>query len=301
MEKLANIDLRLLQLFDAIYQTKNLSRAAEMLDLTQPAVSLALGRLRKHFDDPLFVRVGGSMTPTPTADQLQDMVANAIALLEATLSYQPHFNPQHDHREFRIAMTDIGQIVVLPAILNTLRDVAPNIQLEVQTITHTLPEQLQHGEIDIALGFIPDMDGRFVQESLFEEGFACLVREGHPRITGTMTPDDYAREDHVIVTTSGTGHLIIERSLKRLGIDRKVGVRIPNFLGLGTVVGNSDMIATLPRRAAAELGKAYGVQVMPPPVSLPSYNVRQHWHERMQRDPAHSWLRRIISAIFRTA
>lgn len=299
MKKLGNIDLKLLQLFEEIYRTRNLSRAAKNLDLTQPAVSLALGRLRQHFDDPLFVRTGGVMSPTPTADQLRGMVANAIAMLEATLSYQPHFNPTTDHRLFHIAMTDIGQIVVLPELLNALKALAPNIRVDVVTITSAVPDQLQHGEIDLALGFMPDMEGRFVQENLFEERFACLVGEKHPRIGEVLSAQHYRDEEHVIVTMSGTGHLIIERNLERQGVFRKIAVHIPNFLGLGTIVGNTDLIATLPRRVAVELSHAYNVRIMEPPVSLPTYLVRQHWHERMQHDPAHSWLRRLITSLFR--
>lgn len=298
MKKLANIDLKLLQLFDEISKTRNLSRAAENLNLTQPAVSLALGRLRQHFGDPLFVRVGGKMVPTPVAEQLQELVANAIALLEATMAYQPRFDPVNDARLFRIAMTDVGQIVVLPHILNTFRDIAPHIQVDVITITNEIADQLQHGDVDLALGFVPDLDGRYVQQKLFVDGFACLVREDHPRIKDTLTVRSFQDEEHVIVKTSGTGHLIIEHNLQQRGLNRKVGVQVPNFIGVATVVGSSNLIATLPGRAARLLARAHGVRVMKLPVDLPSYDVRQSWHERMQHDPAHKWLRKKVAEIF---
>tara|TARA_R100001143_G_scaffold63550_1_gene71794 strand:+ start:1560 stop:2465 length:906 start_codon:yes stop_codon:yes gene_type:complete len=298
MKKLANIDLKLLQLFDEICKTRNLSRAAENLNLTQPAVSLALGRLRQHFGDPLFVRVGGKMVPTPIAEQLHELVANAIALLEATMAYQPRFDPASDARLFRIAMTDVGQIVVLPHILNTFRDIAPHIQVDVITITNEIADQLQHGDVDLALGFVPDLDGRYVQQKLFEDGFACLVREDHPRVKEALTIRSFQDEEHVIVKTSGTGHLIIEHNLQQQGLKRKVGVQVPNFIGVATVVGSSNLIATLPGRAATLLARAHGVRVMKLPVDMPSYHVRQSWHERMQHDPAHKWLRKKVAEIF---
>ncbi|HCP76365.1 MAG: LysR family transcriptional regulator [Pusillimonas sp.] len=298
MKKLANIDLKLLQLFDEICQTRNLSRAAENLNLTQPAVSLALGRLRQHFGDPLFVRVGGKMVPTPIAEQLHELVAHAIALLEATIAYQPRFDPAGDSRLFRIAMTDVGQIVVLPHILNTFRDVAPHIQVDVITITNEIAGQLQHGDVDLALGFVPDLDGRYIQQKLFEDGFSCLVREGHPRVKDVLTVQSFQDEEHVIVKTSGTGHLIIEHNLQQRGLHRKVGVQVPNFIGVATVVDSSNLIATLPGRAAQLLARAHGVRAMKLPVDMPSYSVRQSWHERMQHDPAHKWLRTKVAEIF---
>lgn len=298
MARLNNVDLRLLQLFDLIYRQRNLSRVAEQLDLTQPAVSLALGKLRQHFGDPLFVRIGGEMVPTPAADQLAQLALNAIASLEATLAYRPAFDPAVEERIFRIAMTDVGQIVVLPKLLNTLRTAAPFVHIDISAIDENTVNQLQHGSLDIAMGFLPDMDGRFIQRPIFDESFSCLVRQDHPRISDSLTPADYRNEQHVIVKTSGTGHLIIENNLRKQGITRKIGVQIPNFLGLATVIGSTDLIATLPSRAAALLSEQSRARVLPLPVSMPGYQVRQHWHERMQKDPGHSWLRQLIGQLF---
>ncbi len=298
MARLDNVDLRLLQLFELIYRHRNLSRVADQLGLTQPAVSLALGKLRQHFGDPLFVRIGGEMMPTPAADQLSQLALNAIASLEATLAYRPTFDPERELRIFRIAMTDVGQIVVLPKLLNTVRTAAPFVNIDISTIDETTVNQLQHGSLDIAMGFLPDMEGRFIQRSIFEESFSCLVRQGHPRISGTLTVDAYHDEQHVIVKTSGTAHLIIENKLRQQGIIRKIGVQIPNFLGLATVIGSTDLVATLPSRAARILGEQSHARVLPLPVAMPGYQVRLHWHERMQKDPGHIWMRNLIASLF---
>lgn len=298
MARLDNVDLRLLQLFDLIYRHRNLSRVADQLGLTQPAVSLALAKLRQHFGDPLFVRIGGEMMPTPAADQLSQLALNAIATLEATLAYRPAFDPAQERRVFRIAMTDVGQIVVLPKLLNTLRTAAPFVDLDIGTIDDATVTQLQHGTLDIAMGFLPDMDGRFIQRPIFEESFSCLVRRSHPRISDTLTVAGYRNEQHVIVKTSGTAHLIIENNLRKKGIVRKIGVRIPNFLSLATVIGSTDLVATLPSRAAWILSEQSHARVLPLPVAMPGYQVRQHWHERMQKDPGHIWLRNLIADLF---
>lgn len=299
MDKLDNIDLRLLQLFQLIYRYRNLSRVADHLALTQPAISLALAKLRHHFGDPLFVRIGGEMMPTPAAEQLAHLATDAIAALEATLAYRPAFDPQQEHRVFRIAMTDVGQIVVLPKLLNTLRTAAPKVHLDISAIDDGTVGQLQHGVLDLAMGFLPDMEGRFIQRALFDESFSCLVREGHPRIQRKLSVDAYRKAQHVLVKTSGTGHLIIENNLRKQGLERHIGVQIPNFIGLATVVGTTDMVATLPSRAAHILSAHSPTRVLPLPVPMPGYQVRQHWHERMQKDPGHTWLRNLIVDIFK--
>ena len=301
MSKLRNLDLKLLQLFDHVYRQRNLSKTAELMGLTQPAVSLALGRLRQHFGDPLFVRVGGTMEPTPVAEHLQPLAAHAIALLEALLAFQPSFDPERDARSFRIAMTDVGQIVILPRLLNTLARTAPHIRVDVSQVTAETADHLQRGLLDIALGFLPDVEGRFVQQPIFLETFSCLVRQGHPRIGSTLSVQQYQDEQHVMVETSGTGHFIIERHLARKGLVRQVGAQIPNFIGMATVVDSTDLIATLPSRAAQILSQGSNTRVLALPVEIPGYQVRQQWHERMQHDPGHMWLRNMMAALFKDA
>ena len=301
MTKLHNLDLKLLQLFAGVYRQRNLSRVAEQMGLTQPAVSLGLGRLRQHFADPLFVRVGGTMEPTPVAEQLHELAANAIAQLEALLAFQPAFDPGKDARTFRIAMTDVGQVVILPRLLNTLADIAPLIKVDVRQVSPETADHLQRGVLDLALGSLPDLEGRFVQQAIFLETFSCLVRQNHPRIGATLTARQYQDEQHVVVETSGTGHFVIERDLARKGLVRQVGVRIPHFIGLPAIVGSTNFVATLPSRAAHILAEGSTARVLALPVKIPGYQVRQQWHERMQRDPGHIWLRHLMMNLFKDA
>ncbi|MBL0421114.1 LysR family transcriptional regulator [Ramlibacter sp. AW1] len=295
---MANIDLHTLRVFDEIYKSGSLSKTAERLGLTQPAISIALAKLRRQFDDALFVRIGHTMRPTPQAEGMLPNVQAAIAALEGTLSYRLSFDAATTDTTFRIAMTDIGQIVLLPRLLNELAVAAPHASVEMSNITDRAPQLLESGELDLVVGFAPQFPAGFYQQALFRERFACLARSDHPRIRDAPTLDAFKAEGHVVVVTSGTGHLILERTLQSLNVHRPVKVRIPNFLGLATIVGTTDYICTLPRRAALIMARDKGIAAWDVPFELPDYVVKQHWHERQMRDPANRWLREMMSRLF---
>ncbi len=299
MNKLANIDLRLLLLFDEIYKTGNLSRAADRLSLTQPAVSLALGRLRRHFNDPLFVRTPDGMEPTLHANGLIELVRSSISMLQATIDFKLDFAPEKSDRLFRLCMTDVGQTVLLPGLLNALRGTAPGVRVDVTNITDKTSRALEAGDIDLAVGFMPRIESRFYQQVLFDEEFVCLARRDHPRIKRELTLKRYESELHVLVSSSGTGHLVVDSSIREQNVQRKVGVQIPNFIGLATVIGATDYLCTLPRKAGEIMARGSEVNVWKPPFAIPTYQVKQHWHERQARDPGHIWLRNVIAGLYR--
>lgn len=293
-----NIDLHSLRVLDEIHKTGSLSRTADRLGLSQPAISIALAKLRKHFDDQLFVRVGNEMRATPQTEGMIEGLRASISALEATLNYRLSFDPKTTERSFRIAMTDIGQIVMLPKILEMLGTIAPHAILEISNITERTPTLLESGELDLAVGFVPYMPAGFFQQALFQECFVCLSRSAHPRIKCPPTIAQYRNESHIIVTTSGTGHLVVDKALEENHIIRRIAVRIPNFLGLSTLIGTSDFIATLPRRAGLIMAENQNVKAWPTPFALPDYAVKQHWHERQNRDPGIKWLREVMRKMF---
>jgi DNA-binding transcriptional LysR family regulator len=295
---MANIDLHAFRVFDEIYKTGSLSRTADRLGLTQPAISIALRKLRRHFDDALFVRIGNTMRPTPQAEAMLEGVRAAIAALEGALAYRLHFDPSRTERSFHVAMTDIGQIVLLPRLLNELSVAAPRSHVDISNISERTPQLLESGELDLAVGFVPHFPAGFYQQALFDERFACLARSDHPRIRAAPTLEEFQEESHVVVVTSGTGHLIVDRKLEALGIQRRIAVRIPNFLGVGTIVSMTDYICTLPRRAALIMARNNEVAAWDVPFELPYYIVKQHWHERQMRDPGNHWLRGMMSSLF---
>lgn len=292
------MDLKLLTIFDEVYKTRSVSRAGDNLGLAQSSISIALARLRRHFGDPLFVRTADGMQPTPHAMALVEPVRQALELLRGITRQQAVFEPATASRTFRICMTDITHLALLPALVNRLREVAPGINVEITHISSQTPKMLESGEADLAVGFMPQLEAGFYQQKLFEQDFACVVRSGHPRVHSRLTEGMFQRENHVVVTASGTGQNLVEEELVRLGITRNVALRLPNFLGLGGLVASTDLMVTVPSRVAQTLVRIADVRAVRPPFTLPTFAVKQHWHERYKQDPANSWLRALISELF---
>ena len=290
-------DVRLLQVFDEIYKTRSVTRAAANLGLGQPAVSIALARLREHFDDPLFVRIANGMEPTPMARELAHAVRQALDALSQVFGHRIDFDPASSERTFCISMTDISQLVLLPRLWAHLRRTSPGVHIDVVPLSADTPRMLESGEADLALGFMPQLEAGFYQQSLFRQRYVCVASTDHPRIRDTLTLAQYQAEEHAVVTSSGTGHLILDREILRLGIARKVALRVPNYLGIAFVIEQTDMLVTIPERLAQVLEGRGRFRVFPVPFELPDYAVKQHWHERYHQDPGNRWLRRVISEL----
>jgi DNA-binding transcriptional LysR family regulator len=292
------MDLKLLSVFDEVYKTRSVSRAGENLGVAQSSISIALARLRRHFGDPLFVRTSDGMQPTPHATALVAPVRQALELLRSITRQQAAFEPAMAQRTFRICMTDITHLALLPPLINRLRDVAAGINVEITHISAQTPKMLESGEADLAVGFMPELEAGFYQQKLFEQDFSCVVRSGHPRIHSRLTQAMFRRENHVVVTAAGTGQNLVEEELLRMGVQRNIALRLPNFLGIGGLVASTDLVVTVPQRVAETLLRIADVKVIRPPFELPVFAVKQHWHERYHQDPANRWLRSVISDLF---
>jgi DNA-binding transcriptional LysR family regulator len=293
-----NIDLKLLAIIDDLYRTHSVSQTAENLGLNQPTISMSLARLRKYFNDPLFVRTASGMEPTPHSEEIIKLLRGAHELLQMALGHHVVFDSCSSDRTFRISTTDMGQVVILPTLMNRLQKTAPLVRLELRNVTANTPGHLESGDVDLALGFIPGLNAGFFRQKLFTEHFVCVVRVGHPRIKGRISLAQFQEVLHLVVTTAGTGHNIIERILKENQIQRKVGLRIPSFLELPTLITNTDLIATIPSRLAQMLATLGHVNILKLPFSVPPYSVMQHWHERFDRDMGNRWLRAQIASLF---
>lgn len=289
-----NLDTRLLQVFDEIYKTRSVSRAADQLGLGQPVVSVALGKLRQHFGDPLFVRTASGMDPTPLGEELVRPIRHAIDALQAALGYRSAFDPATVQRTFRIAMTDISQIVLLPGLWARLHRAAPGVQVEVANLSPDTARMLETGEVDLALGFMPQLDAGFYQQTLFGQNYVCLASVDHPRIQGDLSLAQFEAEEHAVVISSGTGHGYLDRELARHNIERRIVLRVPNFLGVAFVVEHTDLVVTIPARLGEMLSMHGRFRIYRTPFSLPGYTVKQFWHERFHHDPANRWLRSLI-------
>ena len=289
-----NLDTRLLQVFDEIYKTRSVSRAADQLGLGQPVVSIALGKLRRHFGDPLFVRTSSGMDPTPLGEELVRPIRHAIDAVQAALGHRIAFDAATAKRTFCIAMTDISQLVLLPGLWAHLHRAAPGVQVEVANLSPDSARMLEAGDVDLALGFMPQLEAGFYQQALFRQHWVCIAGIDHPRVRDNLNLAQYEAEEHAVVTTSGTGHHYFERELARHDIKRRVVLRVPNFLGVAFVVEHTDVLVTIPARLAQMLSEHGRFRIHPLPFEVPGYTVKQYWHERFHHDPANRWLRRVI-------
>jgi DNA-binding transcriptional LysR family regulator len=293
-----DLDLNLLAVFDAVWRRKSVSRAAEDVGLSQPAVSNALRRLRMRFGDRLFVRTGNVMAPTPLAEELGAVIPDALAQIRIGLHRRKAFDPRMETRTYTVIMTDIGQIVFLPRLLRHVREGAPGISIRtVQLSAEHTPRALESGEVDLAIGFMPDLKSGVYQQLLFTTTYVCIVRKGHPSIRQRMRRAQFLGATHAVAEAVGTGHYVIERQLQRLGVARSIGLRVPNFLALPTIVASTDMIATVPEPLAAAF-RSIDIRAIRHPIPLPPLPIKQFWHERYHEDPANRWLRQSCTRLF---
>ena len=178
--------------------------------------------------------------------------------------------------------------------LARLHQLAPGVTVDVTSLSLETAHMLESGEVDLALGFMPQLDAGFYQQTLFAQRYVCLASVDHPRIQGELTLERFQAEEHAMVISSGTGHGYLERELARQGVTRKVVLRVPNFLGVAFVVEHTDLVVTIPARLGEMLSQHGRFRIYPTPFALPGYTVKQFWHERFHHDPGNRWLRGLI-------
>jgi len=291
------LEPRLLRLFDALFTTGSVTKAAEKLGQRQPTISIWLARLRQELDDPLFIRSAKGMLPTPRAEALIGTARQALEMLRRLAELRSDFDPATAKRRFTICMTDGSHITLLPAILAYVRRVAPGVRIEAAQIGADTPRMLQSGEADLALGFISDLDAGHFQQALFPQDWVCLVNANHARIRDRITARDFRREAHVLVR-SGTGHQLLADALLKQRMVLDIALELPGFLGLPAIVGTTDLIATLPRHIGETLAHYYGLRVLDCPLSIAGFTVKQYWQARFHHDPASQWLRDVCRQLF---
>lgn len=290
-------DLKLLQLFDLLYDTRSVTRAAEQLGQSQPTVSIWLARLREHLHDPLFIRTPGGMAPTPQADALIGPCREILESLRRFSAWEIDFDPATAQRRFRICMTDASHVTLLPRLLAYVRAQAPRVRLEAARIDGNTERALESGEADLAIGYVPWLSGGIYQQQLYEQDWVCLANRHHPRIRKRLGVNAYRTEGHVAIT-GGTGTALLEQALVRERIERQVVLELPGFLGLGAIVQTTDLITTLPRHIGETLAQASDLSVHPCPIPVAGFAVRQHWHARYHQEAGNRWLRSTVARLF---
>ena len=297
---IAQLDLNLLRVFHHLIRLGRVSKVAQALGMSQPAVSSALGRLRQALGDELFLRTQQGMEPTPYALQLAEPVALALDGLQQALNVRASFEPASSKRHFRLAMTDVGEMYFLPVLIDAMAELAPGVTFEVASVTQAnLKDDMASGRIDLALGLLPQLQAGFFQQALFRQSYVCLMRAGHPLAAhAALSLQTFAQAEHVRVLASGTGHGQVDAALQQHGVHRRVRLTVAHYVALGDVLSHSDLIATVPERFAQRVVAPFGLTTRALPVAVDGSAIHQFWHARLQRDPGHQWLRQQMAQRF---
>ncbi|WP_425258966.1 LysR family transcriptional regulator [Rubrivivax sp. RP6-9] len=297
--ELSDVDLNQLVTFQHLMVERRVSRVAEILGLTQPAVSNTLARLRRQFGDELFVRTPAGMMPTPFAEQLAGPIGHALGMIHSGLNQHRVFDPATVKRSITVGMTDIGEIVFLPALVDRLRREAPGIALNtVRNSATNLRDDMEAGRVDLAIGPLPQLKAGFFQRRLFRQRYVCLFRQGHPLARKRLSLADFKAAEHLTVVSAGTGHGRVDDLIRRAGIERIVRLTVPHFVSMGHILQRTDLVATVTERLAESLAEPFGLAHRPHPVALPEIAINVFWHAKVHRSPAHQWLRTVVFELF---
>ncbi|NMX34788.1 LysR family transcriptional regulator [Pseudomonas sp. WS 5413] len=289
MNDLRRVDLNLLVILDALLSEQHVTRAAERLHLSQPAVSHALGRLRDLLGDPLLVRQGGGLVATARALELAAPLADALVQVQSLLAPN-RFDPASARRTFRLAMSDYGAALLLPGLVRALREQAPGIDL---AIIHASREGMQEGvlsgEIDLAAGVFPDLPAELRSTPLFEEHYACLVDRDSLPADGGLDLPTYLARPHVLLEMRGSGTPEIERALTAIRERRHVAISLPHWGIAPQLIQGTDLILTVSSQGLLNIDSRH-LLVVPPPFHIPSFGFVLAWHKRRAGDGALQWL-----------
>ncbi|HYX63109.1 MAG TPA: LysR family transcriptional regulator [Burkholderiales bacterium] len=293
-------DLNLLPVFEALLRHGNVTRAAADVGLTQSAMSSALGRLRRQLGDPLFINTRSGMLPTPRALELAPSLTDALAMVRRALNGREAFDPRRTARSLRVYMTDVGETVLLPALMRHLHEESPQLRLETaQLPAAELAVRMETGDIDLAVGYLPQLRDKTRRARLFEERYVCMTRPEHPLgRCGALTVKDFLSARHVLISSMGSGHQQLERALAEHGVEQNVALRVPHFVVIPLIVAGTDLIVSLPGHVADVWTRLVKMKVHPLPIAIPSFDVSLYWHPRVENDSANRWLREAMLQLF---
>jgi DNA-binding transcriptional LysR family regulator len=297
--ELEEIDLNLLVVFKQLLAERSVSRAAEALGLSQPAVSNALARLRKLMGDELFLRTPAGMEPTPFAEQLAESVTYGLGMIHSALNQRSTFEPASSTRPFVIGMTDIGEIYFLPRLMERLRREAPGVTVATVRTTGThLRDDMESGKVDLAIGLLPQLKAGFFQRRLFRQRYVCMFRKGHKLDKRKVSLAEFSAAEHLLVVSEGTGHGKVDEVLKRSGVERRTSLTVPHFVAIGHILQGTDMVATVPERLAERMVAPFGLAYVAHPAPLPEVAINVFWHAKFHKAPANQWLRSVVFELF---
>jgi DNA-binding transcriptional LysR family regulator len=301
-----NLDLNLLRVFNQVMVDRNLSRAADHLAMTQPAVSNAVARLRDALGDTLFVRIASGVKPTPYAEKIWPVVSEALHSLQASL-LPDRFDALQTSDTFRLSMADATAAVIIPPLVKLLQAQAPLVNLRVQPLLTRDPRALlEQDSMDLALGYFPravaamsSQEGaeRFAHHRLYDGQYQVAMRADHPLAKGRLSLDQFCNATHMLVSFSGRPFGFVDEALAAIGRQRRILITVNQFFTAGRVVIESDMLTVLPRHFIPATGYAGQMAIKPLPFAIEPVHVEMLWHLRHERSPAQRWLRaRVVEA-----
>jgi DNA-binding transcriptional LysR family regulator len=301
---MSDLDLNLLQVLVAIDQHRSVSATALALGRSQPAISVALRKLRDYFEDALFVRTGNVMQATPRAASLIRSARSILARVDLDIIAATDFDPRTSRSAVTFALSDVGEVVVLPAIMRELRRQMPLAPIRSLSMPASqLGSEMEAGGIDLAVGYFPDLKARnFYQQMLYVDTFTCLIRAGHPISSDTLTLKQYLQLEHVVVRAESRTEEVIESYLARKRIRRNVVLTTPHFASAPMIVAQSDLVVTIPQPLAQYFTRVgANVRVVGLPFDPPNIALKQFWHRKYHRDARNRWLRNLVCRLFQAS
>ncbi|WP_456296895.1 LysR family transcriptional regulator [Vibrio sp. AK197] len=297
--KIENLDLNLLKVFYYVYTTRSVNRAAQQLNISQSACSHSLARLRERLDDELFIRVNQNMVATQNAERLAQSVLPAMSLLQDGLQTSVSFNPDVGEHQFVICATDFITWVVMPTLTTYLANHYPNIKIRVIQGEHRIPsQQLESGEIDLALGFDHDIEqSNSIDNAVYYRGPYCIAMdENHPilRNQQTLDLDHYLSYSHVLVTPWNESQGIVDRTLAKLNKKRRVAIALPSVLSAPYLLKGTEYFLALPLIYAQSLGDKCALRYLSPPMPIPDFQIKLYWHKLKATEPKLNWLIQLL-------
>ncbi|RLA60935.1 MAG: LysR family transcriptional regulator [Gammaproteobacteria bacterium] len=303
---LNRIDLNLLVYLDALLRERNVTQAANQLNLSQPAMSNGLRRLRELFDDPLLVRTSEGMTPTERALELEPVVREVLSKIDQAVQPRSAFEPQNAHRVFRIMASDYAESTLFPTVLGKLRTLAPGLTLDIMTPSDVSFLDVERGKVDMVINRFDAMPQSFHQIHLWSDSFTCVLSPENP-VLEDFTLDNYLKANHVWVSKTGMGVGVgmdpsdvqrlgwVDVALNKLGKKRQIRVFTRHYQAAMTLAEQNDLIVTLPTRAAELKRDNPRVVLREPPLEIPPLKLKMAWSPLLQHNPANKWLRKLIA------
>lgn len=292
------VDFELLRAFCVLMRERSVSRAAERLELSQPAMSHALSRLRELFHDPLLLRSRGGMTPTGRAVEIEPHIRSILREIDAVVAAPEQFDPQKSKRTFVVTATEYSEFVLLPHLMARIRTQAPNVRIEIRAPDQNrMLDWLEAGEVDLRIGWVRNATASLRSRALFQDSLVCIARRDHPEVGDALSYAQFLRLPHVrpqVIGRTTTGQVVDEAVAARGG-KIWIGLALQNYLTIPHVVANSDFIATLPRRLVQAFPPQLSIKILEAPIRLPRMRYAAFWHDRSHADAGHQWLRRAVA------